>query len=171
MVIEGLLWGLGSLVSEWHFLFPKARTPRTPRFIYATQDSDRRRVSEWAAEHDHMIRELWETLDSNMTMWPKIYVITLTYYTTYHTHTRTAFGSLAEWFKAPDLGSGIFGCVSSNLTALIFLPVHCSVTIRKKQFFAWWSALHVFGQVAGQILFRVHLRCYFQSLIARLSSG
>ena len=30
-------------------------------------------------------------------------------------------GSLAEWFKAPDLGSGIFGCVSSNLTALIFL--------------------------------------------------
>ena len=33
-------------------------------------------------------------------------------------------GSLAEWFKAPDLGSGIFGCVSSNLTALIF-TFHC----------------------------------------------
>ena len=32
------------------------------------------------------------------------------------------YGSLAEWFKAPDLGSGIFGCVSSNLTALILLP-------------------------------------------------
>ena len=58
MVIEVLLCGLGSLVSEGHFLFPKARTPRTPRFIYATQDSDGRRVSEWAAEHDHMIRAL-----------------------------------------------------------------------------------------------------------------
>ena len=37
-------------------------------------------------------------------------------------YTKAAFGSLAEWFKAPDLGSGIFGCVSSNLTALIFFP-------------------------------------------------
>ena len=48
--------------------------------------------------------------------------------------TKAAFGSLAEWFKAPDLGSGIFGCVSSNLTALIFLPIHRSVTIRKVSF-------------------------------------
>ena len=39
MVIEILLCGLGSLVFEGHFLFPKARAPRTPRFIYATQDS------------------------------------------------------------------------------------------------------------------------------------
>ena len=38
MVIEVLLCDLGSLVSEGHLLFPKARTPRTPRFIYATQD-------------------------------------------------------------------------------------------------------------------------------------
>ena len=56
MVIEVLLCGLGSLVSEGHLLFPKARAPSTPRFIYTTQDSNRRRVSEWAAEHDHMIR-------------------------------------------------------------------------------------------------------------------
>ena len=46
----------GSLVSEVHFLFPKARDPTTPRFIYATQGSDGRRVSEWVAEHDHLIR-------------------------------------------------------------------------------------------------------------------
>ena len=39
MVTEILLCGLGSLVSEGHLLFPKARVPRTPRFIYATQDS------------------------------------------------------------------------------------------------------------------------------------
>ena len=58
MVIEVLLCGLGSLVSKWHFLFPKARTPTTPRFIYTTQDSDGRRVSEWATEHDHLIRAL-----------------------------------------------------------------------------------------------------------------
>ena len=31
MVIEVLLCGLGSLVSEGHLLFPKARTPTTPR--------------------------------------------------------------------------------------------------------------------------------------------
>ena len=58
MVIEVLLCGLGSLVSKWHFLFPKARTPTTPRFIYTTQDSDGRRGSEWATEHDHLIRAL-----------------------------------------------------------------------------------------------------------------
>ena len=46
------------LVSEGHLLFPKARAPRTPCFIYAAQDSDGRRVSEWAAEHDHLIRAL-----------------------------------------------------------------------------------------------------------------
>ena len=40
MVIEVLLCGLGSLVSEGHLLFPKARALTTPRFIYATQDSD-----------------------------------------------------------------------------------------------------------------------------------
>ena len=56
MVIEILLCGLGFLVSEGHLPSPKARTPRTPRFIYATQDSDGRRVSERAAEHDHLIR-------------------------------------------------------------------------------------------------------------------
>ena len=37
IVTEILLCGLGSLVSEWHLLFPKARTPTTPRLIYATQ--------------------------------------------------------------------------------------------------------------------------------------
>ena len=58
MVIEVLLCGLGSLVSEGHLLFPKARAPRTPCFIYAAQDSDGRRVSEWAAEHDHMTQVL-----------------------------------------------------------------------------------------------------------------
>ena len=58
MVIEVLLCGLGSLVSEGHLLFPKARTPTTPRFIYATQDSDGRRVSERASKHDHLIRAL-----------------------------------------------------------------------------------------------------------------
>ena len=58
MVIEILLCGLGSLVSEGHLLFPKARAPTTPRFIYATQDSDGRRVSEPAAEHDHIARTL-----------------------------------------------------------------------------------------------------------------
>ena len=58
MAIEILLCGPGSLVSEGHLLFPKARTPRTPRFIYATQDSDGRCVSEWTAEHDHLIRAL-----------------------------------------------------------------------------------------------------------------
>ena len=56
MVIEVLLCGLGSLVSEWHLLFPKTRGPRTPRFIYATQDSDGRCISERTPEHDHMIR-------------------------------------------------------------------------------------------------------------------
>ena len=56
MVIEILLCGLGSLVSEGHLFFPKARTPTIPRFIYATQDSDGRRISAWAAEHDHMIQ-------------------------------------------------------------------------------------------------------------------
>ena len=54
MVIEILLCGLGSLVSEGHLLFPKARTPRTPRFIYATQDSDGQRFFERVAEHDHL---------------------------------------------------------------------------------------------------------------------
>ena len=58
MVTQVLLCGLGSLVSEGHLLFPKARAPRTPRFIYATQDSDGRRVSEWAAEHNHIVRTL-----------------------------------------------------------------------------------------------------------------
>ena len=56
MVIEILLCGLGSLVSEGHLLFPKARAPTTPRFIYATQDSDGRSVSEQTSEHDHMLR-------------------------------------------------------------------------------------------------------------------
>ena len=56
MVIEVLLCGLGSLVSEGHLLFPKARTPRTPRFIYATQDSDGQHISEQTLDHDHMIR-------------------------------------------------------------------------------------------------------------------
>ena len=42
-------------------------------------------------------------------------------------------GSLAEWFKAPDLGyfelkhSGIFGCVGSNPIALIFCPLNWEV--------------------------------------------
>ena len=56
MVIEVLWCGLRSLVSEGHLPSPKARTPTTPRFIYTTQDSDGRRVSERAAEHDHLIR-------------------------------------------------------------------------------------------------------------------
>ena len=50
--------GLGSLVSEGHLLFPKARTPRTPRFIYATQDSDGWCVSEQTSEHDHMTQNI-----------------------------------------------------------------------------------------------------------------
>ena len=58
MVIEVLLCGLGSLVSEGHLLFPKARTPRTPRFIYTTQDSDGLQVSEQTIKHDHLIRAL-----------------------------------------------------------------------------------------------------------------
>ena len=58
MVIELLLCGLGSAVSEGHLLFPKARAPTTPRFIYTTQDSDGRRVSQWVAEHDHTVRTL-----------------------------------------------------------------------------------------------------------------
>ena len=45
MVIEILLCGLGSLVSEGHLFFPKARTPTTPRFIYTTQDSDEQCIS------------------------------------------------------------------------------------------------------------------------------
>ena len=56
MGIEILLCGLGSLVSEGHLFFPKVRAPTTPRFIYTTQDSDGRRVSERVAEHDHLIR-------------------------------------------------------------------------------------------------------------------
>ena len=61
MVTEILLCGLGSLVSERHLLFPKARTPTTSRFIYATQDSEGQRISERTSEHDHMKR----TLQSN----------------------------------------------------------------------------------------------------------
>ena len=56
MVTEILLCGLGSLVSEGHLLFPKARTPTTPRFIYATQDSEVRRVSERTSTHNHIVR-------------------------------------------------------------------------------------------------------------------
>ena len=55
MVIEILLCGLGSPVFEGHFLFPKARAPTTPCFIYATQDSDGQHVSKWVAEHDHLV--------------------------------------------------------------------------------------------------------------------
>ena len=56
MVTEILLCGLGSLVSERHLLFPKARTPRTSRLIYTTQVSEGQGVSEWTSEHDHIIR-------------------------------------------------------------------------------------------------------------------
>ena len=52
MAIEILLCGPGSLVSEGHLLFPKARTPTTPRFIYTTQDSKGR----CASEQDYMKR-------------------------------------------------------------------------------------------------------------------
>ena len=45
-------------------------------------------------------------------VWVFIYVGTGYYYS-------QIIGSLAEWFKAPDLGSGIFGCMSSNLIAFI----------------------------------------------------
>ena len=58
MVIEVLLCGLGSLVSEGHFLFRKARTPTTSLFIYATQDSDGRRVSKRTSTHNHIVRAL-----------------------------------------------------------------------------------------------------------------
>ena len=58
MVIEVLLCGLGSLVSEGHLLFPKARAPTTPRFIYTTQDSDGRRVSERTSTDNHIVRTL-----------------------------------------------------------------------------------------------------------------
>ena len=56
MVIEVLLCGLGSLVSEGHLLFPKARAPSTPRFVYTTQDSDGQQVSEQTIKRDHMVR-------------------------------------------------------------------------------------------------------------------
>ena len=58
MVTEILLCGLGSLVSERHLLFPKARDPTTSRFIYATQDSEGQGVPERTHEHDHMKRTL-----------------------------------------------------------------------------------------------------------------
>ena len=45
MVTEILLCGLGSLVSERHLLFPKARAPTTSRFIYATHVSEGQGVS------------------------------------------------------------------------------------------------------------------------------
>ena len=67
--------------------FPFSQGPssdNTSLYIYATQDSDGRRVSERVAEHDHIVRTLWETPDSNMTTWPKIQVITRSYYTTNH---------------------------------------------------------------------------------------
>ena len=51
-----LLCRLGSLVSELHLLFPKARAPTTSRFIYTTQVSEGKGVSEWTHEHDYMIR-------------------------------------------------------------------------------------------------------------------
>ena len=41
-------------VSEWHLLFPKARTPTTSRFIYTTQVFEGRSVSERTSKHDHM---------------------------------------------------------------------------------------------------------------------
>ena len=56
MVIEILLCGLGSLVSEGHLLFPKIRTPTTPRFIYATRDSDGQRISKWTFEYANMVQ-------------------------------------------------------------------------------------------------------------------
>ena len=58
MVTEILLCGLGSLVSERHLLFPKARTPTTSRFIYTTQVSEGQSDSEQTHEHDHMKRTL-----------------------------------------------------------------------------------------------------------------
>ena len=58
MVTEILLCDLGSLVSERHLLFPKARTPTTSRFIYATQVFEGQGVSERTSKHDHMKRVL-----------------------------------------------------------------------------------------------------------------
>ena len=58
VVTEIPLCGLGSLVSECHLLFPKARAPTTSRFIYTTQVSEGQGVPKRTSEHDHMKRAL-----------------------------------------------------------------------------------------------------------------
>ena len=80
MVTQVLLCGLGSLVCEWHFLFPKARAPTTPRPIYATQDSEGRRVFERTSTHNHIVRTLWAPSYSNMIAWPVVKSVVLRYW-------------------------------------------------------------------------------------------
>ena len=60
--------------------FPRPEPRQHLAFIYATQDSDGRRVSKRTSTHNHIVRTLWAPSYSNMITWPVVKSVVLRYW-------------------------------------------------------------------------------------------